>query len=307
MKRDNNVNDDQTANVKDGNVVQFPIRFTLYFDPTSFVLLEMTAGYPSRGAGLRVVSFRNNSSENKARMELAVSAIREASLECLEDGVEAGLMCCSVGLNRWSEGADGAASRTLCDTTDHVMTSDEDAEGSDALIWVSGDPIVEKKSVFQAHVCLISTEAQVQSALRKLIGGSSKLQRATHNMVSMWVLRPGQRQLLAEYYSLCVLTQSIYICAKAHTVASSAFEVGVPGPRKDRESINWRGFRHLEARQRRRRGGCSWGEAGDASGRARRRWRDRRGEPLVRRSQVGTPSLRHYCQRCAGAARPQQD
>jgi hypothetical protein len=192
----------RTQNFKDDNVVQFPIRFTLYFDPISFVLLEITAGYPSRGAGLRVVSFRNNSSENKARMESAVSAIRLASLECLEEGVEAGLMCCSAGLDRWNEGADGAASGTLCDTVDDTSNSDECPEGSDALCWVSGDPVVEKKSVFQAHVCRISTEVQAQSALRKLIGGSSKLQRATHNMVRLW----NGCQIYAACNSLSVLT-----------------------------------------------------------------------------------------------------
>jgi hypothetical protein len=183
MQRGDNGSNDSTRNAKEGDRVQFPIRFTLYFDPISFVLLEITAGYPSRGAGLRVVSFRNNSSENKARMELAVSAIREASLECLEDGVEAGLMCCSAGLDRWNEGVDGALSSTPCDTSDDALRIDEAVEGSNSLVWVSGDPIVEKKSVFQAHVCRISTEAQAQPALRILIGGSSKLQRATHNMV----------------------------------------------------------------------------------------------------------------------------
>jgi Uncharacterized protein family UPF0029 len=230
MKRDDA--NDHTANAIEGNNVQFPIRFTLHFDLTSFVLLEMTAGYPSRGAGLRVVSFRNNSSENKARMELAVSAIREASLECLEEGVEAGLMCCSVGLDRWNEGADGAASSTLCDTIDHIVRSDEDAEGSYVLSWVSGDPIVEKKSVFQAHVCRISMEAQVQSALRKLIGGSSKLQRATHNMVRRGVLRLGQSQLLAEYNSLCVLSQSIHAKAQTVTMYFLRFRSGRTGSEK---------------------------------------------------------------------------
>jgi hypothetical protein len=183
MQRGYNSSNDPTPNAKESDQVQFPIRFTLYFDPISFVLLEITAGYPSRGAGLRVVSFRNNSSENKARMELAVSAIREASLECLEDGVEAGLMCCSAGLERWNEGVDGALSSTRCDAIDDASRIDEGVEGSDSLVWVSGDPIVEKKSVFQAHVCRVSTEAQAQPALRILIGGSSKLQRATHNMV----------------------------------------------------------------------------------------------------------------------------
>jgi hypothetical protein len=185
--------------------LKFPILFTLRFDPASTVQLEIPAGYPTRGPGLRVASYRSNSAESKLQMELAVSAIRKASLECLEDGVEAALACCAAGLESWREG--GTADLLLsaeqpftgreesttasalhrnsldADLIDNPTLSLGSRDHAEAVEWISGDPIVEKKSVFQAHVCRISREAQVLAALHHLLDGNSKLQRATHNMV----------------------------------------------------------------------------------------------------------------------------
>lgn len=48
--------------------------------------------------------------------------------------------------------------------------------------WITGPPLVDKKSTFQAHACRVYTEDDVHMALNQLLCSSSKIQRATHNM-----------------------------------------------------------------------------------------------------------------------------
>ena len=57
--------------------------------------------------------------------------------------------------------------------------------------WISGKPLMDKKSTFQAHLCRVSTERDVYAALDQLIAGSSKLQRASHNMLA-WRISEAQ-------------------------------------------------------------------------------------------------------------------
>ena len=50
-------------------------------------------------------------------------------------------------------------------------------------VWISGEPLVDRKSTFVAHICRVVTERDVHEALHQLLDRNSKLQRATHNMV----------------------------------------------------------------------------------------------------------------------------
>ena len=48
--------------------------------------------------------------------------------------------------------------------------------------WISGQPLLDRKSSFQAHLCEVYSENDVREALYQLLTSSSKIQRATHNM-----------------------------------------------------------------------------------------------------------------------------
>jgi hypothetical protein len=50
--------------------------------------------------------------------------------------------------------------------------------------WVSGEPVVDRKSVFVAHIAHVTSIQQAQQGMRELIGGSKKIQRATHNITA---------------------------------------------------------------------------------------------------------------------------
>jgi Uncharacterized protein family UPF0029 len=49
--------------------------------------------------------------------------------------------------------------------------------------WITGQPLVDRKSTFLAHACPVSCEADVKIAMQQLLDSHSKYRRATHNMV----------------------------------------------------------------------------------------------------------------------------
>jgi hypothetical protein len=263
----------KNAESEDGaneRAIIFPIQFELRFNPASIVKLEMPAGYPTRGPGLRVVSYRSNSAECKPRLELAVSAIRKASLKCFEDGIEAALACCAAGLESWREWSDlplskhptvdradseASTSAIALDgnslVVDHIDNSAlpfGSSELPEAVEWVSGNPIVEKKSVFQAHVCRIACEAQVRAALHRLIDGNSKLQRATHNMVRS--ILSYEKRVMPTFVSSSHRQIPIFLITRRATHFPSLLPlVGVPGARAREEAFHRRRVDRFEVRQ----------------------------------------------------------
>ena len=158
----------------------FPLQFTIHLTDNAFVTLEMIPGYPIE-TGVNVTSYRSKPHE-KGRIEATVSAIRDAAKECHQDGVEGGFTCCSAALDTWNNyQQNGGKEDVLAETVMEQELITRDAARQ--YHWVSGECLVDRKSVFQAHLCRVSSEQQVREALDELISGSSKIQRATHNMV----------------------------------------------------------------------------------------------------------------------------
>jgi hypothetical protein len=153
----------------------FPLQFTLHLTEHAFVTMEFQEGYPT-SSGVQISSYRSRSDE-KSRMEVTVSAIRRVSLECQDDEMEGGITCCSTALESWNDFVEGKDSEPESEKIEAMPKVDTNYE------WISGEPLVDKKSTFRAHLCRVNSEQQVHEALHQLITGSSKIQRASHNMV----------------------------------------------------------------------------------------------------------------------------
>jgi hypothetical protein len=154
----------------------FPLRCSLHLSSDSFVELEFVHGYPVT-SGLQISSYR---SPEKVRMDAVVRAIRETAQECLDEEAEGGFLCCAAALEAWN------------DDTSHQTEEaiQEDLQGPkppppSTVQWVTGGTLVDRKSIFQAHACRVTSEQEVHEALHQLIDSNSKLKRCTHNMVSV--------------------------------------------------------------------------------------------------------------------------
>jgi hypothetical protein len=179
----------------------FPLRFTLKLkennsvngedDVAAHVTLEFVAGYPKE-TGVQIVSYRSRSPGNKIRLDETVAAIRKTAAECLEEEMEGGLTCCATALEVWNDFHDNNP-----DAAGHSSSIDGNAGGSSVpqranyssanhhYTWITGEPLVDRKSTFQAHVCQVFSEREVKESLQQLIEYNPKLQKATHNMVRL--------------------------------------------------------------------------------------------------------------------------
>jgi len=170
----------------------FPLHVTLMLSETALIKLSMIQGYPVK-TGIRVVSYRSSPKE-KAAMEEAVTAVRTTASECLQDAMEGGFACCAAALQVWGDHA--ASSAATLDESSTAPT-DASADASQAASspqppepekkvfhWISGEPLTDRKSTFQAHVCRVASERDVQDSFHQLVDSNSKMQRATHHMVS---------------------------------------------------------------------------------------------------------------------------
>jgi hypothetical protein len=158
----------------------FPLRFTINLTENAFVTLELIAGYPDR-SGVQVSTYRSKPHE-KARIEAVVSAIREISEECQQDGIEGGFACCSKSLEVWAEAEEEAEEEAQIAKA--IAAAEDSTPPTRTYQWITGEPLIDKKSTFQGHICRVTSEQEVREALHQLLTGSSKLQRASHNMVS---------------------------------------------------------------------------------------------------------------------------
>lgn len=170
--KDNNNNNPSTHH-------QFPFQVTFQFSPTASCVIEWRDGYPA--VPLRIVSSRSSSLQEKLRLETALVTFRQHAEECHQQQMEAGLTCCSAALEAWNE----------YNPNNHVQQQQQEQQQQSTMPtaetnhypWITGEPIVDRKSSFQAHLCPIESEQDVQPALLQLLHSSTKLQRATHNMV----------------------------------------------------------------------------------------------------------------------------
>jgi hypothetical protein len=171
----------------------FPLQVTFRFSETAHIQLELVVGYPI-DTGIQVKAYRSSPDE-KARMEEAVTAVRNTAKECLDDGIEGCFACCAAALQTWSDFDDGSSDLDNKDTGIDPSAPTESAQQESSVPqqpqrqgkvfhWITGEPLVDRKSTFQAHACRISSDRDVREALHQLLDGNSKLKRTTHNMVS---------------------------------------------------------------------------------------------------------------------------
>lgn len=171
----------------DGSITnnKFPLHATLRLDPEdndSVLILEFVDGYPTT-TGVQISSYR--SSNNKLRMDAATRAFRQASEECLVDEMEGGFTCCAAAMETWNDHAAVAAAveqEQQDEAEEKKRARNAKYELSKSYEWTSGEPLVDRKSTFIAHLCYVSSELEVREALYQLISSSSKIQRASHNM-----------------------------------------------------------------------------------------------------------------------------
>jgi hypothetical protein len=174
--------------VSQTDTTTFPLHVTFRFSETAHIQLELVSGYPT-DTGIQVVSYRSKPDE-KARMEEAVTIVRSTAKECLDDGIEGGFACCAAALQAWNDFRGGWHSNN------NDTGINDPSEGcccarvlppprkKKVFNWITGEPLLDRKSSFQAHVCRITSDRDVRDALAQLLDGNSKLQRATHHMVS---------------------------------------------------------------------------------------------------------------------------
>jgi putative IMPACT (imprinted ancient) family translation regulator len=153
---------------------KFPLHATLRLDDDSSIVLEFVDGYPMQ-SGVQVSSYR---SSEKNRIDAAARAVRQVAEECLEDEIEGGLACCAAAMERWQE----YEQQQQADKEEEVVDSIQINPPSRQYEWFTGEPFMDRKSMFVAHACRVASEQEVREALTQLLSSSSKIQRATHNM-----------------------------------------------------------------------------------------------------------------------------
>uniref|UniRef100_A0A7S1UNP0 Impact N-terminal domain-containing protein n=1 Tax=Grammatophora oceanica TaxID=210454 RepID=A0A7S1UNP0_9STRA len=160
-----------------GPLDAFPLTFQLCLDDGgAFLALMLPVGYPAH-SGLEIISYRSKP-KDKVRIDAVAAAVRQTAQDCLEQEMEACMACCSAAIEAWNE-------------AEHLNSPPvrEDETPMSSLVrtapsyeWLSGVPLTDRKSTFQGHACLVKTEQQVYDAIRELIDGSNRIQRAYHNM-----------------------------------------------------------------------------------------------------------------------------
>jgi len=176
---------DEAKALRDDNDVantdNFPFRVQLTLSDTAFITLEWEEGYPVQSS-IQIHSYRSSPNE-KSRMETTVTAVRTAAEEALGDQIEAGFMCAAAAKDTWeaqleSENKKNEEMQMAAQQVSLVTPVSKVYE------WKTGEPLTDRKSAFQAHICRIEKESDVKPALFQLLNGNSKIQRASHNMVS---------------------------------------------------------------------------------------------------------------------------
>jgi len=169
----------------------FPFSFTLQLSPGSGLTFKLEEGYPAI-SGVQISDYRTDSFKQKARLEAVVRAVRKASKECLEDDMEGSMTCCATALEIWQNyGVDPHADEYEDEDGGCCCSPPPPKPPLKHYEWLSGEPLMDRKSSFQAHLCEVHTEQEAREALQQLLTSTSKIQRASHNM-SAW--RIAERQ-----------------------------------------------------------------------------------------------------------------
>ena len=185
----------------------FPFQFTLQLPADSsasnHLTLRLERGYPV-DSGVQISDYRTYSVKHKASLEAVVRAVRRVSSECLEEEIEGCIACCAIALETWNDCSshgentdnhgdddDNNNDTTIGGSRTKNASNDKNEQLSNTTSivvpdkhynWRSGEPLLDKKSSFQAHLCEVHSEQEVREALEQLLTSSSKIQRASHNM-----------------------------------------------------------------------------------------------------------------------------
>mmetsp|Transcript_53764 Transcript_53764/g.60061 ORF Transcript_53764/g.60061 Transcript_53764/m.60061 type:complete len:313 (+) Transcript_53764:3-941(+) len=167
--------------------LKFPFQFTLQLSDQCSLTLKLEPGYPVL-TGVQIATYQTNKAQDKACLEAVVRAVRKVSFECQEEGMEGSIGCCSIALEIWNDhhnnDDDNGDNESLPPTSldSNTENYDEVVNHTAFYEWISGEPLLDKKSSFQAHLCQVYSESEVQESLHQLLTSSSKIQRASHNM-----------------------------------------------------------------------------------------------------------------------------
>ena len=200
--------DEITVHQAAGGCNSFPFRFTLHLSsyarqqPSSSssssndasITMELIEGYPE-DTPVQITNFSCDNTKDKSRIDLVVKAVRNVAQQCQEDGMEGALSACSTALQVWRDAIDDDCGNdetdSVVDTSPPSTLDNSEVNGGctgfsssapSTYKWVSGEPLTDRKSVFQAHLCRIESPSDVDKALVQLLQSSSKMQRATHHM-----------------------------------------------------------------------------------------------------------------------------
>lgn len=155
----------------------FPLSVTLNVSELAFIEFELVNGYPT-SSNVRVARYRSTKPSDYTRLEVAVAAARTAAQECLEEQIEGGLACCAAAMEAWNSQPEETSVSPVPSTNNCLVPPSSPMRTYD---WITGEPLVDRKSTFQAHLCLVQSEPDVRSALDQLLS-IPRIQRATHNM-----------------------------------------------------------------------------------------------------------------------------
>lgn len=160
----------------------FPLTVTIHLDDHSLMDFQFNEGYPENST---ITVSRYRSTKDYSCLLEAVRAAEKMALDCMEEGVEGALPCCAAAFEAWNGAKED---QTLSSSDAPVSLGDGAADVANELsqpsvVWISGEPLLDRKSTFQAHLCLVNSEDDVQNALQALHTINNKIARATHNMV----------------------------------------------------------------------------------------------------------------------------
>jgi Uncharacterized conserved protein len=178
-----------TLSLPSSAIVQDSLASSNHYPPASFggnITMEFPMGYPKKQ--LQVISYRISPSIHKEYIEKVVSCVQRTAAESVQvyGGEECGLQCCAAALDCWNDclRQEMEAERIQVEhDNDFCIQKCQKVDILDKIHWISAEKtLVDRKSVFQAHVCAVSSEEMVKRAVNQLIESSGKIQRATHNM-----------------------------------------------------------------------------------------------------------------------------
>lgn len=161
------------------------------------ITMEYPRGYPLNA--IEIVSYRTNPKFDKKLIESVVDEVRLKAKEGMENAEESGFACCAAAFQKWSECLEGLkkgndAIENECSTQFNELRTDDEI-----INWITSEKtLIDRKSVFQAHCCAVSSNEIVKRAVDQLIMSNSKIQRATHNMFAyrFSVIKDDGREIL---------------------------------------------------------------------------------------------------------------